>query len=202
MRSLKEKEIIDMINYLLTEDYLQLTDGKYPVVKVTTKSIPVLKGQEIVMMKKSVTPVTDTREQPENADLFEVLRSLRKQISSSEGVPPFIIFADTTLKEMSRYFPIDEASMLQIKGVGRAKFDKYGQPFIDAIKNFVTNNNIEVTSVPTPTPSPLVKSEEVIDKPSHVLSYEYYRDGMTIDDIAKERKLSKITISKTYSPQR
>ena len=70
-------------------------------------------------------------ERAENQDLFENLRILRKKIADEENVPPFIIFSDSTLKEMCRYFPSDEASMLQIKGVGQSKFSKYGQAFID-----------------------------------------------------------------------
>ena len=82
-------------------------------------------------MKKTVTPVMEIDERAENQDLFEILRILRKKIAAEENVPPFIIFSDSTLKEMSRYFPSDEASMLQIKGVGQSKFSKYGQAFID-----------------------------------------------------------------------
>ena len=71
LRSQKEKDIVDTINYLLTEDYLHLTDGKFPVVKVTPKAVPVLKGEETVWMKKTVTPVMEIDERAENQDLFE-----------------------------------------------------------------------------------------------------------------------------------
>ena len=71
LRSQKEKDIVDTINYLLSEDYLHLTDGKFPVVKVTPKSVPVLKGEETVWMKKTVTPVMEIDERAENQDLFE-----------------------------------------------------------------------------------------------------------------------------------
>ena len=68
---------------------------------------------------------------------LRILRILRKKFADEENVPPFIIFSDSTLKEMCRYFPSDEASMLQIKGVGQTKFSKYGQAFIDNINEFV-----------------------------------------------------------------
>ena len=195
LRSQKEKDIVDTINYLLSEDYLHLTDGKFPVVKVTPKSVPVLKGEETVWMKKTVTPVMEVDERAENQDLFENLRILRKKIAAEENVPPFIIFSDSTLKEMSRYFPSDEASMLQIKGVGQSKFSKYGQAFIDSIKEFVLQHSIQISNRAIPA----VKGEEHTnsnEQQSHLISHEWYTQGLTIDEIAKKRQLSKITVQK------
>ncbi|XTP53578.1 DNA helicase RecQ [Niallia sp. Krafla_26] len=193
LKSQKEKDIVDTINYLLTEDYLLLTDGKYPVVKVTPKAVPVLKGEETVLMKKSITPVFESKSDAENQDLFEELRVLRKEIAANEGVPPFIIFSDTTLKEMSRYFPIDEDSMLRIKGIGQAKFTKYGQTFIEKIREFVSRHDIRVSDNQIPSKQ---ETEEKNEHPSHLISYEMYSQGKPIDDIAKDRKLSKITVQK------
>jgi ATP-dependent DNA helicase RecQ len=197
LRGQKEKEIVDSINYLLSEGYLHLTDGKYPVVKVTPKAIPVLKGQEDVWMKKTRTPVREMEDREENSELFEVLRVLRKKLADEEHVPPFVIFADSTLKEMSRYYPTDESSMLQIKGVGQTKYAKYGNAFIEKISEFVHVNNIERISIPLTVPKnekPAAKEE--LEQPSHVLSFEWYKKGMEIDEIAKKRKLTKITVQK------
>lgn len=192
LRSQTEKEITDTINYLLTEDYLVLTDGKYPVVRLTEKCIPVLKGEQKVWMKKDVTPIIETTDSKESEELFEILRALRKQIATNEKVPPFVIFADTTLKEMCRYFPIDEESMLRIKGVGQNKFAKYGQAFIEKIKEFVSDNKVEAIEMPPSIDSSTV--DKTNDKPSHIISFEMYTKGMSIDEIAKERKSSIITV--------
>ena len=54
-------------------------------------------------MKKTVTPVIHTEERAENQELFEILRVLRKKLADHEHVPPFVIFSDSTLKDMSRY---------------------------------------------------------------------------------------------------
>jgi len=194
LRSQTEKEIVDTINYLLTEDYLQLTDGKYPVVLLTEKSIPVLKGEVTVWMKKSKTPVKDVRMVEENEELFEVLRGLRKQFAQEENVPPFVIFSDATLKEMCRYFPINEPSMLQIKGVGQSKFAKYGQAFIEEIKEFVSSKNIKVSEVPTSPKTIEQEIKKTDEKPSHVISYEMFNDGLSIDEISSKRNLSLVTI--------
>lgn len=194
LRSQSEKEIVDIINYLLTEDYLQLTDGKYPVVQLTEKCIPVLKGEVSVWMKKSKSPVKEVLNVEENEELFEVLRGLRKQFAQEENVPPFVIFSDATLKEMCRYFPVDELSMLQIKGVGQSKFAKYGQAFMDEIKEFVVKENIQAKEIISSLTSVEKEITNTDNKPSHHISYELFFNGISIEEISLKRQLSKVTI--------
>ena len=74
---------------------------------------------------------------------------------------------------------------------------KYGQSFMDKISQFVQENKIEPASIPVPVhheKQPIQK--EQLEQPSHVLSYEWYTQGMTIDEIARKRQLTKITIQK------
>ena len=130
MKEYKEKEIVDLIQLLIAEGYLQVTESQYPVLKLGEKALPVLRGEEQVWQKIVIRPVQQTGDD----DLFERLRSLRKEISQREGVPPYVIFHDSTLREMSSLCPKDKKEMLQIKGVGEAKFDKYGQPFLDCLQ--------------------------------------------------------------------
>ena len=70
----------------------------------------------------------------ENESLFEELRALRKQVASARGVPPFVIFADTSLREMARTLPQDEESFLAITGVGAQKLKWFGPMFMKKIK--------------------------------------------------------------------
>ncbi|WP_025848062.1 DNA helicase RecQ [Brevibacillus agri] len=132
MKEYKEKEIADLIQLLIAEGYLQVTESQYPTVKLGERALPVLKGEERVVQKISLRPVALA----EDDELFEQLRSLRKEISQSEGVPPYVIFHDSTLKEMSSLCPIDKQAMLKIKGVGEAKFDKYGHLFLECLQNY------------------------------------------------------------------
>ncbi|MBB6445644.1 DNA helicase RecQ [Bacillus benzoevorans] len=195
LRTRSEKDIIDTINYLLAEGYLLMTDGKYPVVKVTHKAIPVLKGVETVMMKKNPDLETFAAESEENLELFEILRVLRKELADQEHVPPFVIFGDSTLKEMCRYYPVTEAAMLQIKGVGQTKFAKYGEVFINAISQFIHDNELEIDSIILPAPKKHVQEDQE-EQPSHLLTYQWYMDGVTLEEIARKRQLTKITVQK------
>jgi ATP-dependent DNA helicase RecQ len=190
LKNRKEKEIADIMNYLLAEGFLALTDGKYPTVKLSANAVPVLKGQEKIAMKiKEPELIQETEE---NDELFSVLRNLRKKLADEEKVPPYVVFADAALKEMSRCFPVNKEMMLNIKGVGQMKFDKYGECFIDEIKNFVEEHNISPVPV---KPERTGKAEEPLDdRPSYLISFEYYMDGVPISEIAKKRNFSTITI--------
>ncbi|EHG8745615.1 TPA: DNA helicase RecQ [Enterococcus faecium] len=133
MKNQSQKETMQLIEYLISNGYLLTINGEYPVLKVTERGIQVLKGQESVYRKepKKVQQLSDE----ETDTLFEVLRELRTDLASEAGVPPYVVFSDSTLKEMSRIRPSSRLEMLQIKGVGQSKLDKYGEAFLSRIKN-------------------------------------------------------------------
>ncbi|MBP1994849.1 DNA helicase RecQ [Paenibacillus eucommiae] len=133
LRDLPEKEISDLINVLISEGYLQLSDGQYPVVKLQQPAADVLMGKMSVYQK--------VRRQQQKAaaidnTLFEQLRLLRREISQREKVPPYIIFTDSTLREMSEICPTTAAGMLAIKGVGEVKFRNYGGLFLELLQSY------------------------------------------------------------------
>ena len=74
--------------------------------------------------------------------LFALLKDLRKDISRKENLPPFVIFQDPSLEDMSIQYPIKEEELLQITGVGSGKAKKYGKPFLELIKSYVEENEI------------------------------------------------------------
>ena len=132
MKNQSQKETMQLIEYLISNGYLLTVNGEYPILKVTERGIQVLKGQEAVYRKepKKVQQLSDE----ETDTLFEVLRELRTDLASEAGVPPYVVFSDSTLKEMSRIRPSSRLEMLQIKGVGQSKLDKYGEAFLSRIK--------------------------------------------------------------------
>ncbi|PAD77656.1 DNA helicase RecQ [Paenibacillus campinasensis] len=140
-----EKEIAETINVLVSEGYLTLTEGQYPVVKLQSAAAEVLRGQKEVMQRVPKPSRTkagqrsagrrDYSPSAVNETIFEQLRLIRRELASKEHVPSYIIFNDATLREMSVVCPQTEQEMLGIKGVGEMKFRKYGQPFLDFFQN-------------------------------------------------------------------
>ncbi|MBZ9624925.1 DNA helicase RecQ [Clostridium sp. FP2] len=194
------KEIRDLINVLTAEDYLSLADGQFPVVRLKEKAVAVLKNQEKVYQK-----VEKKKAKAAGGNgLFEILRSLRKEISEREKVPPYIVFADSALREMSEYFPVNKSEMLSIKGVGESKLNKYGEEFIQAIKKYMNENNIEFkeeilyneeVDIKALNEAAVEQKGENEDKlPSYVITYNMYKEGMRIEDIISERQLKSLTV--------
>jgi ATP-dependent DNA helicase RecQ len=70
---------------------------------------------------------------PDERDLFERLRTLRKSIAAEQGVPPYVVFSDATLREMARERPATQQEMLRVKGVGQAKLEAFGEAFLEEL---------------------------------------------------------------------
>ena len=76
-----------------------------------------------------------------DTELFSRLKELRKRIASKEKVPPYIVFADTSLKQMATQMPLNEKELLDITGVGEYKLQKYGSIFLTEIKEYLNATN-------------------------------------------------------------
>ena len=183
-------EITDLINLLIVEEYLYVTEGQYPVVRIHHKAVQVLKGNETVMQKlqKKKEPVK------EDSGLFESLRTLRKEMAEAENLPPYIIFHDRTLREMSMHCPTDRQSMLAINGLGEAKFEKYGQTFIEHIQKYVDEHDITPAAVTSAGNADNPNKEKAEKIPSHMITYRLYQEGKTLKEMAEEREMTSITI--------
>lgn len=189
-----EKELTEWIHFLIAEQLLATEEGKFPTLKLNTKSVEVLKGQQAVWMYTAPIPVMD--EADYQVDLFAKLRDLRKQIADEQNVPPYVLFSDATLKELSRYFPEDKEAMLQIKGVGEKKYEQYGELFLEPIRMWRSENPDVKAKIRINDPSPAPRPKKAADdeRPSHMISYQMFQTGKAIKDIAFIREMSAQTV--------
>ncbi len=191
MDNYAKKEIQQMILFLVAEGYLAMTEGKYPVVKLTSQSANVLKGKEKVF-KKAELVRENKKDSSVYENLFNDLKSLRRKIAIEKNVPPYVVFADTTLKEMSMYLPKNKNEMLNIKGVGGVKVEAYGDIFLSKIVDYIKENNIEPTSLQGKDNS---KDNSVSNKvKTHLITHKYHKQGLSIKEIAQERNITEDTI--------
>ena len=133
------RQVLQHLNRL---GYLLVTDEKYPVMNLTERSHEVLSGGPIFMKaakeqeRRSVRSSVekDRKMQADLTDvdyeLFETLRRLRMEIAKAERVPPYIVFSDKTLKEISARKPRTKEEFLKVSGVGEHKCKKYGEKFL------------------------------------------------------------------------
>ncbi|HIA37075.1 MAG TPA: DNA helicase RecQ [Flavobacteriales bacterium] len=112
--------------------------------------------------------------------LFSMLKDLRKQIAESKGVPPYIVFGDPSLEDMTIQFPITMEEMCQISGVGPGKASKFGKPLIELIANYVEENEIE-------RPIDMVVKSVVNKSGLKVYIIKSIDRKLPLDDIAKAK---------------
>ena len=137
-----------VMNKLMIDGHLYVTNDKYAIVKVDRSAEAILSGNIKIIMKLSRETVPDKKPETSKVkrkseiltsrglDLFDALRQVRIRLAKEEGMPPYIIFSDKTLTDMCVRLPMNKSEMLMVTGVGEHKFEKYGQPFIDAVHAF------------------------------------------------------------------
>jgi ATP-dependent DNA helicase RecQ len=146
LRDASIPEIRGYIEQLLAHRLLRQTDDEYPVLTLTEGGVALLKdpaaapGLALARQRRPVrgeTPRRATIEteswQDVDRDLFERLRALRLEIARARGVPPYVIFHDTTLREMARLKPRSVSDLLSVRGVGARKAEDLGEAFVRAI---------------------------------------------------------------------
>ena len=133
MKERKLKDISDLILRLSAMQYLDITESQYPVVTLNKLSWQVLRGQKKVWQKMVIVKKAKAK-----GELFEALRSLRKELATKEKLPPYMIFSDATLTQMATDKPTDLELMKNIRGVGEFKLQKYGEEFLTVIKSYIS----------------------------------------------------------------
>ena len=195
MSEYSKNTIKDLIYFLITEGYIETFGDKYPVLRLTPNASKVLFEGEKVTIKRKIEKFIEAQvDEVYDAKLFEILKALRKIISEETHVPPFIVFSDTSLKQMATYFPTSEEQMLKISGVGYSKFDKYGNRFLETIRPYVSENNITPKEIPIETPKKKSSVESSPKVNTAEISYNLFKQGKSIKEIAEERGFVTTTI--------
>ncbi|QNO15073.1 DNA helicase RecQ [Alkalicella caledoniensis] len=197
--------IKEIIMTLSAKGYIHITTDKFPVLKLTTNSRKVLQGEEKVYHKKdSVDNAATKDDKKEKAkkvieqfdqELFNSLKELRATLSEEKQLPPFMIFHDSTLKEMAAAYPQNEEGFLDISGVGVKKYESYGEEFIRVIQAHCRENHIagdiakgkNIKEVKIAVESNVDRYEE---------TYKCYEKGLSLVEIAQERNFGVSTILK------
>ncbi len=147
MKGTERKSVTNMIYQLIDEGLLERTADQRPVLRLNETSWSVLRGQRTVRLLQVKTKVSKSRFEQESwenvdHDLFESLRNLRRELATERGVPAYILFSDTTLRDMARIRPGSAAALLSIRGVGERKLADLGQRFLDHIAKYCRENGL------------------------------------------------------------
>ena len=126
-------------------------------------------------------------------DLFQQLRAVRRDLANRDGIPPFVVFSDATLRDMARKRPRNQSEMLRVSGVGQVKFEKYGEPFL-AVTRAAAG-----TRQPAAGPSLYARAEARkagVMGPTLRETLSLYKDGIRdINEMARARAMARSTIA-------
>ncbi len=160
--SLKGRTLVrlrQILNDLLVKGYLFLTANDYPILKMTDLGRELLdsyareaEGLHSIILKlpkereQDKAPKEGKKEEAARAshpDLFELLRKRRYELAQKDHVPPYIIFSDKTLREMSALLPATKEEMLAINGIGKVKYERYGEAFQGIVEEYARSRGIK-----------------------------------------------------------
>ena len=197
MKDYSKDNLTEFINTLIALGYLNY-GGEYPVVSLNNNSMDIVKGKRTVWIREhKINKASFTVDN----ELFEILRRLRHEIAVSEKVPPYMVFGDSTLKELSSRMPVDKEQMLEVSGVGERKYDKYGQRFIEKIMNYLNSNNINhiwiskaKSDISIEEKKNNIEGSKNIKEKSYINTVEMLRVYGSLRKTAGERELTLTTI--------
>jgi ATP-dependent DNA helicase RecQ len=144
----RKPALASFIDQLVSAEALErLVDGHFETLRFGPRGMPVMKGEETIALARPVgtgSAKSERRRRDKVPDaaplsfdekqLFEKLRQVRMDIATERAVPPYVVFSDATLRDLVRVRPASLEAMLEVKGVGRAKLEAFGETFLEALK--------------------------------------------------------------------
>jgi ATP-dependent DNA helicase RecQ len=188
----------------------ETTEG-YPILKLNSLSREILRKQRSVEIAVPIKKAVETpRKQekpdtlpvldPESEQLFQHLRTFRKQLADEQSVPPYVIFPDTTLRALAQQRPQSQSHFARIPGVGSRKLEAYFVSFTNAIRDYCEAHSIVMGLEPPKkekeqkeqkeAPVPSVSSSP----PTKLVTLDMYNAGLSAGDIARERNITIRTV--------
>jgi ATP-dependent DNA helicase RecQ len=146
-----------MVRQIAVLGFLEKDVENYGVLKLSDKGRSYMKDPFPLTLSKDHDYENEKIEEDEEKEasggsgsydvaLFELLKNLRKKLAKEKNLPPYVIFQDPSLEEMATTYPTTKDDMANINGVGMGKVVKFGRQFIDLIKKYVEDNEIETAS--------------------------------------------------------
>ena len=194
----KADELGNIFQQLVDRGLLTKAENEYPVFSVAPKGADFLRSKEkLELVRPAAAVVIKTpgkKEEPEfNSELFEILRTVRREIAEKAGVPPFVVFGDTSLRDMARYFPRTDSDFKRISGVGTAKLERYGETFLREISRFVREKGIEPPSRPE-NETGRTRRERAEKPPVYITTRDLVLKKVPLETIAESQGLQPSTI--------
>lgn len=167
---------------LIARNLLSVDFNQYNAIKLAESCRALLQGKMQIALRQDPVEKTSLRKSSGNkssgkqqGELWEALRECRAKLAKEQGVPPYVIFHDSTLMEMAENLPLNAKQFSLLSGVGETKLEKYAEAFLQVINTYKQS---VVTTI----------------SPRALETYDLFMQGLSIGDIAKKRELTESTI--------
>lgn len=176
------------IHQLINKGILDIAYEEHGALKLNNNSKEVLFGEKRVELVqfKYTSPKEEkekktgkSRNATTNA-LFEHLRQMRKELAQERNIPPYQVFSDNTLQEIVEMRPTNKLAFLAISGVGQAKYEQYGEIFINALLRFLAQQ--------------AEHQQASLKGTTHLVTYEMLRQGKSLEEISAQRQVQLTTL--------
>jgi ATP-dependent DNA helicase RecQ len=141
--------------------------------------VALVQPETVAALRQTAVEKPKTQKEQQAEALFDRLRQLRKRLADEQNVPPYVIFNDSTLREMATRKPLNKRDMLLISGIGEKKWELYGEMFQDEVAAYVQEES---------------KGGSRIKGGTQMLTFEGYKQGLSPDEIAYQRGMNIATV--------
>jgi ATP-dependent DNA helicase RecQ len=190
------------IGQLVGEGLLDQTADEFPVLKLNDESWQVMRGRREVRLTRAGAATASRKSRVEevswegvNTNIFDALRTWRREVASEKGMAPFTIFHDGTLRDISRIRPTTIDRLHLISGVGEVKLRDYGQTVLDIVARMSQDLRLSTDNPDSPLPVPPTRAIPSTAE----LAYPHFRAGKSIAEVARLLGRAESTISEYLS---
>ncbi len=194
-KELPNKEWASIFRQLVALGYLTVDGEGHGTLQITTDGLRVLQQQGSVLLRKDPLPRRERKRRrgtsllpattaPGDETLFDALRTLRRELALQAEVPPYVIFHDSTLREMAARRPQTLDELHEVPGVGERKLQRYGPALLEVLRAFPGEER-------TPPPAPVATDDATITVEA---TLAMHRQGLSPEEIAARRLLTVNTI--------
>jgi ATP-dependent DNA helicase RecQ len=202
LRDTPRPAIVSFVNQLLDQGFIHRASGEFPTLTLSESSREVLAGGREVTLLKPRLPAErargfeDVELSADETALFDALRGTRRQIAEERGVPPYIIFSDDTLRELTTVRPGSTDTMATVRGVGSQKLKSFGQQFVAAISDWCKEHGLDTDAkVGTRKPRRATQSKPNTLSPKKKQAFDRFDRGESVGDVAEAVGLKPRTVS-------
>ena len=184
-KDVKRDDWLSYLSQLVNQGFLEVDFTDYNKLKVTEIGKLVLFGKHKIKLTEPRQAAPQEVPGPQKSKiavfeegLFQHLRELRLRLAREEKVPPYVVFNDATLQDMAAAKPMHLAELSEVSGVGKSKLERYGQQFLNAIKEYVLKQ----------------EGPKNLKGKTYLQTLSLWKQGHTPEQIAEKRNLNPLTI--------